>query len=413
MHTFQTKPICTICEAAKYLNVSIADVTDLVERRVLPVFGFNRNLIRAADLHSFIFPHSINRAELPVEATFKTPTLEAVLDEMLTVKQSAGDLSGATIDDYAHAAIHIKSGLGKMLINSIRPKDLELFYAGLRNLNNGKKLSNHSMRGIHKVMRMLFRYAHLNKYISEPMPMREIKVAKGYITSKDSRFLPSKVISDLFALLQDNPRYYVLCRLLVASGLRISEALALHWSDVDRKAGCLRVRRALKKGDIKNGCTCTREIVVGLPKSSASCRDIPLPPPVFDMIENWRHFSVDTQNSLKRKKNHTEAFVFTNQYGKVMCYHTLMYNFQNYLLRRQPHGLPRITFHMLRHSYGSLLLEKGVPLAVVSERLGHDSIEVTANIYITITNKLQSQATAACIDVLNEIDANIAKNDIK
>ena len=45
------------------------------------------------------------------------------------------------------------------------------------------------------------------------------------------------------------------------------------------------------------------------------------------------------------------------------------------------HGMPHMTFHGLRHLYASLLLNAGVPMAVVSKILGHSSIQLTVNTY--------------------------------
>ena len=53
--------------------------------------------------------------------------------------------------------------------------------------------------------------------------------------------------------------------------------------------------------------------------------------------------------------------------------------------------------HSLRHTFGSILLEKGVELKVISELLGHKDITTTANIYVNVTPKL----ARASIDVLN------------
>jgi integrase len=57
-------------------------------------------------------------------------------------------------------------------------------------------------------------------------------------------------------------------------------------------------------------------------------------------------------------------------------------------------GLPRIRLHDCRHSAATLLLEEGVPLKVVSERLGHSSIAITADTYQHVTETMQGEAAA-------------------
>ena len=54
--------------------------------------------------------------------------------------------------------------------------------------------------------------------------------------------------------------------------------------------------------------------------------------------------------------------------------------------------VPRITFHSLRHTHATLLMEKGVNMKVVSERLGHSDIRITMNRYTHVVPTLQNQA---------------------
>ena len=55
-------------------------------------------------------------------------------------------------------------------------------------------------------------------------------------------------------------------------------------------------------------------------------------------------------------------------------------------------GLPQIRLHDLRHSYATAALEAGVPLKVVSERLGHSSIAITGDIYSHVRPEIHQAA---------------------
>ena len=63
-------------------------------------------------------------------------------------------------------------------------------------------------------------------------------------------------------------------------------------------------------------------------------------------------------------------------------------------------GLPRVSFHALRHSCASALLAAGVPLKVVSETLGHASIAITADVYAHVAPELRRDAADAMDRVL-------------
>jgi len=55
-------------------------------------------------------------------------------------------------------------------------------------------------------------------------------------------------------------------------------------------------------------------------------------------------------------------------------------------------GLPRLNFHCLRHTHASLLLQAGVDIKVISERLGHSSIRITYDIYSHLMPGMQKNA---------------------
>lgn len=69
---------------------------------------------------------------------------------------------------------------------------------------------------------------------------------------------------------------------------------------------------------------------------------------------------------------------------------------------KQEKTLPKIRFHDLRHSHATALLIAGVPVKVISERLGHSSIDITQDIYSHVLPQMQDQAA-------NEIDKMLTK----
>jgi integrase len=57
-------------------------------------------------------------------------------------------------------------------------------------------------------------------------------------------------------------------------------------------------------------------------------------------------------------------------------------------------ALPSIALHGLRHTHATLLIEAGVDVKTVSERLGHDSVQTTLELYGHVTSKMRSNAAA-------------------
>jgi integrase len=145
--------------------------------------------------------------------------------------------------------------------------------------------------------------------------------------------------------------------LLVFTGLRIGELLALRWQDIDLEAGVLRVRRTLYEGHFDE------------PKTRTSNRTVPLGPEGIAIL-----------TSRKPEPADREALVFGSQKGTPLCRR----NLSNRQLAPtcKAVGLPRITWHSLRHCNATLLDSVGTPLGTVQALLGHSSPEITREIYL-------------------------------
>ncbi|MDQ4099507.1 MAG: tyrosine-type recombinase/integrase, partial [Chloroflexota bacterium] len=63
-------------------------------------------------------------------------------------------------------------------------------------------------------------------------------------------------------------------------------------------------------------------------------------------------------------------------------------------------GVPRLTPHGLRHTNATLLILAGVPLKVVSERLGHASVAITADVYAHVTVEADRSAADRIAELL-------------
>lgn len=155
-------------------------------------------------------------------------------------------------------------------------------------------------------------------------------------------------------------RHRTLFELLAATGLRISEALALQWQHVklDGSAPHVKVRRAVVKGRI------------GPPKSRHGRRDVPLGPELVRALRRHRMASEWPGDS---------DLVFPALNGEP--------HFQENLRRRvleptrEEAGVPWAGFHSFRHSCASMLFERGANAVQVQRWLGHHSPAFTLATY--------------------------------
>jgi integrase len=183
-------------------------------------------------------------------------------------------------------------------------------------------------------------------------------------------------------------RHGALWHTLADSGLRPGEALGLAWAHVDLDAGVIRVMRAIgrKKKDAAG-----RTWRLDDPKTATSRRAVPIGAALVQAL--LRHRDRQTAERLvagDRYRTYEDGgFVFAGELGEPMREDALLQVFHRTLARL---GLPRVSLYSLRHAHATWLLEGGTPLKTVSERLGHSSIVLTADVYSHVSAEFQRHA---------------------
>jgi integrase len=175
----------------------------------------------------------------------------------------------------------------------------------------------------------------------------------------------SDEITKIIAHLSDHWRPIILTAIF--AGLRASELRGLRWKNVDLKAAKLHVR---ERAD--------RFLEIGMPKSEAGERTVPLPPMLVKVLREHR---------LKTKGD----LVFPTSNGKVEHHANVLHRgLEPALIKAglvDKHGKPKYALHALRHFYASWCINRvedgglGLPLKMVQERMGHSSITMTADVY--------------------------------
>ena len=175
-------------------------------------------------------------------------------------------------------------------------------------------------------------------------------------------------------------RLYGLWVLLATTGLRRGEAAGLRWDDLDLDAGRLKVIQTIVTIDGKP--------VIGKPKTENSAREIGLDPQTVAVLRSHRAQGAEEQLALGKALRDADL-VFVWQDGNPVHPDVLTKTFQRLA---EAAKLPVIRLHDLRHSYASAALEAGVPLKVVSDRLGHGSIAITADLYSHVRHEVDQAA---------------------
>ncbi|MGD9827118.1 MAG: tyrosine-type recombinase/integrase [Hyphomicrobiaceae bacterium] len=166
-----------------------------------------------------------------------------------------------------------------------------------------------------------------------------------------------------------------LVRIALLTGMRRGEVLGLTWANVDLDRGLLRVGKA---------------------KTNAGRRTVSLGDVGVEILRERRR-----QQQKDRLKAYTweeNDFVFTHAGGAPIAATSLQSVWQR--VRKQA-GVPEMHFHDLRHAHVSILLDEGVDVKIVSERVGHKGVHITLDTYAHVSPKKQLEAAEVVDRVLN------------
>jgi integrase len=163
--------------------------------------------------------------------------------------------------------------------------------------------------------------------------------------------------------------YADLVALLFFTGVREGEALGLQWGDLDAAGGFLEVRRTV---DVR-----PQRFLVGTPKSGKSRR--------VDVADALMR-SLLTLKSLREAEaaldgHESSAWLFPALTDRTKPLNASWFRRHVWYPLLSKAGLRRIRIHDARHTYASLLLQAGEPIAYVKDQLGHSSIQVTVDVY--------------------------------
>lgn len=179
--------------------------------------------------------------------------------------------------------------------------------------------------------------------------------------------------------------------LTIATGMRRGEVGALKWTEVDLDGGRLKVAGTLGR---KDGA-----LVVGQPKTTRSERWIALNQEALSSLRAQRARQSEDKLNARRLVDGSvvdiwteQGFVFTTATGGPMDGRQIHRSFVALCAAAE---VRYRKFHALRHSFATIALECGVPLVVISQTLGHASINTTANTYSHVTHVLRQEAVEA------------------
>lgn len=286
-------------------------------------------------------------------------------------------LRPATLVSYAEKVrLHINPTLGHVRLARLAPSHVEQ----LLRVKQAEGCSPGRVARIHAVLRAALSQAerwglvarNVAKLVKAPQNTRPEVVP---LTPAEARKLLEAAADD---------RLLALYSVGLALGLRLGEALGLHWADVDLDAGTLRVRTALQRVKGPDGW----KLTMVEPKSKRSRRTIPLPGSCVEALRAHRLRQMEERLAAGTRWVE-QGLVFTTPKGTPIDPRNLLRRFHAVC---ELAGIGQRRFHDLRHTCASLLLAQNVHPRVVMETLGHSQMGLTMDTYSHVLPVLQRDA---------------------
>lgn len=255
----------------------------------------------------------------------------------------------------------------------------------LQNLLNAKK-STHS-RGtlitLCAILKKSFAWAtNMAKYLHEnPAAILQLPTCDQAPT-ETAVFTPGEIRA-LFAKFPLGHQYHLPLALAYHTGMRLGECLALSWKDID-----------MENQEIYIHATLVGKTIQPIPKSKSSIRTIPFGQKLHKILKTAK--AQNAKNRLAYGVHYAKGDLICSWPDGSPLTADDMRHFGQYCKQTFGKG----SFHSLRHTHATLLLEAGEDLELISKRLGHSSLYITAKTYSHILTRRRTKTVQLLDEVL-------------
>ncbi|WP_130068203.1 tyrosine-type recombinase/integrase [Bacillus albus] len=273
-----------------------------------------------------------------------------------------------------------------------------------RMLNDLNKIyAFNTMDGIHTCGRIIFKKAiELEVIKNNPLefvvlPKKQQTVEELEEQKNEIKYLEKEELALFLNTAKETglESDYVTFSLLAYTGIRVGELLALKWSDVDFEENTISITKTMYN---PNNITGKYELLT--PKTKGSIRKIKLDEYIIKTLK--KHNLGQKQTKLMLGDNYIDSgFIITKISGEAEFVKTIQNRLKRLLKLTKINK--KITPHSFRHTHTSLLIEAGVGIKEIQQRLGHTDIETTMNIYAHMTKNMEEKASQKFSELMRSL----------
>jgi len=309
---------------------------------------------------------AVSQASIPHHETLETanrelagvPTVKALSARYESERMPSRRSTARVYRSWLHN--YILPQWGEKLISEVHPRPVELW---LRQLDLSPKSKSHIRNLLHVLLDFAM-WAGVLELSRNPIDLVVVKGATK--RTRQPRSLTVEQFQKLVGRLRQP--FGTMAMVCVCFGLRVSECLALRWSDVDWLNGTLRVERGIVEQNVDGV------------KTDGSRKSLTIAKELLDRLHEWRQ-------ATEFSSDGDWIFASPMKLGRLPYSYT---GFWRELQRAATDaGIGRLGTHTFRHTYRSWLDAVGTPIAVQQKLMRHSDIRTTLNIYgDVVTNEM-------------------------
>lgn len=294
--------------------------------------------------------------------------LDEAFDDYITLVAPKNLGYQSIINAKSHYFNHIQPEFGKRELESIKPIEIQKFL-----VRKESELANSTIIKLYTLMNQIYKMAISWEDVVQN-PLNGVKKPNPNYKKKETL---TKEECSLFLAVAKEYQSYIIFWLAIQFGLRLSEAIGLQWEDIDFEERVVHINRAYHE-ELKK---------LGRLKSKTSDRSLPLSEQQYLFLLN-----------LKEQRKDQAPMVAANSEGGYFNKRNIRRALSSICKKA---NIKEITFHELRHTHATLLLEMNEHPKIVQQRLGHAKIETTLNIYSHVRQEIHQESAQRFSDFLD------------